>query len=130
VAGRYVRGNAWWWRQLRSGGRRICDCRARVTVIRGNIAPATKTISVERAESRELPSTSKATECELLIVEMLVGDHDHSIVVGAHDNSHRRPPCMPLPASAGEANAISAGPRIAKITNARMSRLRGPSLSS
>ena len=87
---------------MRNGGRRICDGRARVTVIKGAIAPAAKpTKSVSRAELRELPSTRKATECELLIVEMLVGDyddsmmvgdHDDSIVVGAHDNSHRRPP--------------------------------------
>ena len=78
---------------MRNGGRRICDGRACVTVIPGAIAPAAKpTKSVSRAELRELPSTRKATECELLIAKMLVGDHDDSVVVGAYDNSHRRPP--------------------------------------
>ena len=107
---------------MRNGGRRIGDRRARITVIREAIAPAAKpTKSVGKAERCELPGLSKTTESEAIesmekagsglnesetieskdvIVEMMVGDHDHSIVrdhddsivVGAHDNSHRRPP--------------------------------------
>ena len=110
VAGRQVRGNPCrrWRRRLRNGGGCRCDGRARVTVIQ-----AKPTKSVGKAERRELPGLSKTTESEAIesiekarsglnesetieskdvIVEMMVGDHDHSIVVGAHDNSHRRPP--------------------------------------
>jgi hypothetical protein len=45
-------------------------------------------------ESKAIESIEKAGsgQNEDVIMETMVGDHDNSIVMGAHDNSHRRPP--------------------------------------